>query len=185
MNVLTFINIRHKAHKTKWKITGGIFDMPRPCSICNHAERKDIDVALKAGEKLKELAGWYGVSTAALSRHRGHIEEQELPRTAEQDDNETIDRLDPYDEENDEYNFDGLGTVLICSCGNVNVGVTGYIDEHAAIVYCPHCDKVGYVSGWLALSLIKLDDKMTKEIKQNADPLPWQKKYSYCNQSKL
>jgi len=45
------------------------------CSVCTHAERDAIDRALLAGETLRSIAGRFGVSKDAVSRHRPHIGE--------------------------------------------------------------------------------------------------------------
>ena len=47
--------------------------MPRTCSICSHPQRPEIDRALLAAEPERAIAGRYGVSRAALGRHRAHI----------------------------------------------------------------------------------------------------------------
>ena len=44
--------------------------MPRRCTICEHAQRQDIDKALVSGESLRSLKARFGVSASALSRHR-------------------------------------------------------------------------------------------------------------------
>jgi hypothetical protein len=45
----------------------------RVCSICSHPQRPEIDRALLASEPERAIAGRYGVSRAALGRHRAHI----------------------------------------------------------------------------------------------------------------
>ena len=49
--------------------------MPRPCSVCTHAERKAIDKALLNGSALRTIADQHSVSKTALLRHReaGHL----------------------------------------------------------------------------------------------------------------
>ena len=44
--------------------------MSRTCTICTHAERAAIDVALVTGESLRDIAGQYHLSKSALERHR-------------------------------------------------------------------------------------------------------------------
>ncbi len=44
--------------------------MPRPCSICSHADREAIDQALVAGEVFRNIAERFGTSTTALHRHK-------------------------------------------------------------------------------------------------------------------
>ena len=43
--------------------------MARRCTICAHEKRPDIDRALVAGEKYRDIAGQFGVSRSALVRH--------------------------------------------------------------------------------------------------------------------
>lgn len=48
--------------------------MGRTCSICSHPSRVEIDKALVAGEPFRIVAGRFGTSVGALSRHRSaHI----------------------------------------------------------------------------------------------------------------
>ena len=44
--------------------------MPRPCSICRHADREAIDQALVAGGVFRNIAERFGTSTTALHRHK-------------------------------------------------------------------------------------------------------------------
>lgn len=46
--------------------------MPRPCSICRHTERHDIEADLRAGIAYRDVAHRHDVSKDALSRHRAH-----------------------------------------------------------------------------------------------------------------
>lgn len=51
--------------------------MARPCAICSHPERAQIDAALVAGEAFRNIAKRWGMSAAAAFRHRvEHIVEQ-------------------------------------------------------------------------------------------------------------
>lgn len=43
--------------------------MPQVCRVCAHAERATIDAALAAGNALRDIAGRFGVTKDALSRH--------------------------------------------------------------------------------------------------------------------
>ena len=45
--------------------------MPRQCSICSHADRLDIEAALRARTPLRTIAARWSVSKTALLRHRG------------------------------------------------------------------------------------------------------------------
>lgn len=49
--------------------------MPRPCSICTHPKRKDIDKAIARGVSYRAIAGQYQVSKTSVSRHfdSGHV----------------------------------------------------------------------------------------------------------------
>ena len=48
--------------------------MPRPCSICTHSERLEIDRLLLSGEPYRNLAERFGLSIGSISRHReAHI----------------------------------------------------------------------------------------------------------------
>ena len=50
--------------------------MPRRCTICDHAERAEIDQALVRGATLWEIAGNFGISKSAVHRHaEAHIPE--------------------------------------------------------------------------------------------------------------
>lgn len=44
--------------------------MSRGCSVCDHPQRQNIDMALVAGQTLSQLAAVHNLSTSALSRHR-------------------------------------------------------------------------------------------------------------------
>lgn len=50
--------------------------MPRPCTICAHAERAAIDASLAAGVAYRDIAGQFSVSKTAVARHAtDHIAE--------------------------------------------------------------------------------------------------------------
>jgi hypothetical protein len=46
--------------------------MPRPCSVCNHDQRREIDKALLNGESYRNVSQQFRVSPAALTRHKPH-----------------------------------------------------------------------------------------------------------------
>ena len=48
--------------------------MPRPCTVCIHAERPTIDQELADAISLREIAQHYGVSKSAVLRHQQHQE---------------------------------------------------------------------------------------------------------------
>ena len=45
----------------------------KTCAICNHPRRAEIDRLLVEKVSLRDIAGRFGVSRSALSRHTGHI----------------------------------------------------------------------------------------------------------------
>jgi hypothetical protein len=48
--------------------------MARPCSVCGHAQRSEIDKALVANESYREVSRRYGLSVPAVGRHaKGHV----------------------------------------------------------------------------------------------------------------
>ena len=47
--------------------------MPKPCTVCTHTKRADIDRALMAGVSYRTLAAQYGPSPSALCRHVRHL----------------------------------------------------------------------------------------------------------------
>jgi hypothetical protein len=44
--------------------------VPRVCSVCSHASRQEIELALISGQSLRDIAGQFDVSKTALDRHR-------------------------------------------------------------------------------------------------------------------
>lgn len=42
----------------------------RPCRVCQHPKRPEIDAALRNGEKISTLVGVYGVGEGNLRRHK-------------------------------------------------------------------------------------------------------------------
>ncbi len=47
--------------------------MPKPCSVCHHSKRQDIDRALMAGVSYRTLSAQFGPSPSALCRHVRHL----------------------------------------------------------------------------------------------------------------
>jgi hypothetical protein len=47
--------------------------MARPCSICNHPKREEIDAALVAGTPLRDIARQFKTGKDALARHKAHV----------------------------------------------------------------------------------------------------------------
>jgi len=45
----------------------------KTCAVCNHPRRAEIDRLLVEKVSLRDIAGRFGVSRSALSRHGGHI----------------------------------------------------------------------------------------------------------------
>lgn len=66
--------------------------MPRRCSICDHTERVEIDLALVGGEPYRSIAKRYEASESAMYRHKAeHLPEklsraQDAAEVAEADD---------------------------------------------------------------------------------------------------
>lgn len=44
--------------------------MARPCTVCRHPGREEIDAALAGGASLAEVGGRFGLKRMALSKHR-------------------------------------------------------------------------------------------------------------------
>ena len=47
--------------------------MGRPCGLCQHARRPEIDAALVGGQPYRNISKRFQISPAALSRHRAHV----------------------------------------------------------------------------------------------------------------
>lgn len=49
--------------------------MGRPCTVCTHPARQEIDKLLLSGTPYREIVGQFGISKSALGRHKteGHI----------------------------------------------------------------------------------------------------------------
>lgn len=48
--------------------------MSRPCTVCQHEKREEIEAAIAAGLPYRRIAECYGVSISAISRHvRTHV----------------------------------------------------------------------------------------------------------------
>ena len=47
--------------------------MARPCSICTHPQRAEIDKEIVSGKSFRTIAGGFDVSESALKRHKKHI----------------------------------------------------------------------------------------------------------------
>jgi len=47
--------------------------MARPCTVCRHPRREEIDGALVSGEPLRNIVERCSVSLGALSRHKAHL----------------------------------------------------------------------------------------------------------------
>lgn len=42
----------------------------RPCSVCEHAERRNVETALLAGASIREVAQRYGLTKSTVARHQ-------------------------------------------------------------------------------------------------------------------
>jgi len=58
------------------KKSGGPGFQPGRCSVCNHPSLPEIDRGLINGVPLRTLAGNFGLSPSALSRHTRHLRRQ-------------------------------------------------------------------------------------------------------------
>lgn len=47
--------------------------MPRTCTVCTHPKRLQIERAIVAGTSLRAIAGRFGPSKTAITRHRTHV----------------------------------------------------------------------------------------------------------------
>jgi hypothetical protein len=45
-------------------------EMARPCILCEHAQRREIEAAIIAGRSLRSLSAEYGITYGAIHRHR-------------------------------------------------------------------------------------------------------------------
>jgi hypothetical protein len=105
--------------------------MPRPCTVCTHVKRKEIEGALEARERLRDIAARYEVSLAALSRHKAHMAQEEGGQ--------------------DKVNL----VVLACpSCGEAEIYFNGWQDDNTVIIYCPWCKNQGFIRN-LAVSEVE------------------------------
>ncbi|MFZ2088783.1 MAG: hypothetical protein WAU47_09425 [Desulfobaccales bacterium] len=71
--------------------------MPKPCSVCGHEARDQIDRALLAGVPYRTLAAKYNLSPSALCRHTRHLARAlEVARTRQDQkfNREILDKLD-------------------------------------------------------------------------------------------
>jgi len=141
--------------------------MPRPCSVCTHKDAEAINKALTAGEKLKAIADQYGVSKAALSRHRGHMETGDgAPKKLE-----TV----PAFGKAVEYDIEALA--LVCPfCGELELYFKEWLDGgKAAVIVCPWCPREFTIQGLTVGPVSMTLDAAAKVAKEAAMP-PWKKK---------
>ncbi len=54
--------------------------MPPTCSICRHAKRADIDLAIVRGTSLRDIAAQFGVSHNAVGRHKTKCVAEQIER---------------------------------------------------------------------------------------------------------
>jgi len=47
--------------------------MGRPCTVCNHEKRVEIDAALAGGESYRNVANRFGTTPSSVNRHQAHI----------------------------------------------------------------------------------------------------------------
>jgi transposase len=53
----------------------------RPCTVCNHRQRDEIERALLQGESERAVSKRFEVSAASVHRHKAHVRTQ-LSKTA-------------------------------------------------------------------------------------------------------
>ena len=156
--------------------------MPRACSICNHDNRESIEEALEAGETLRVIAARYGVSIAALSRHRAHIADNKPEPSPRKEDN-TVPK--PPLSDSSEIYVPSL--VLVCpNCGKMEIYLAGWLsDKQTAIIECPWCPYTGYVKG-LAIGTIDLSLDLTTEISMKSESPPFEENETvgFCYETK-
>jgi len=102
--------------------------MSKPCRICSHPERDDIDQAILSGVSYRSLTEQYGISAGTIARHKegGHITQalvqakqvQEITRSADLLDmtmsllNEAQDIVEESRQEGDRRTaLDGIGKI--------------------------------------------------------------------------
>jgi hypothetical protein len=56
--------------------------MSTGCSVCTHAQRDELEAALREGVSLRELEGQFHVSRSSLSRHASHTPDSVSPPPA-------------------------------------------------------------------------------------------------------
>jgi hypothetical protein len=47
--------------------------MARPCTVCSHPKRAEIDEAILSGTAIRDIAGQWGLGKSAVDRHRSHL----------------------------------------------------------------------------------------------------------------
>ena len=47
--------------------------MPRPCALCGHARRDEVDAAIRNNEPYQRIAMRFGTSMVSILNHRGHL----------------------------------------------------------------------------------------------------------------
>ena len=66
--------------------------MPMVCTVCRHASRAAIDMALVAGESYRDIAKQFGVSAAAVFRHKdSHLPAHVVQAAADEASKQAID----------------------------------------------------------------------------------------------
>jgi hypothetical protein len=53
--------------------------MPRTCTICRHAKRREIEADVQAGLSYRDVARRHNISKDVICRHRAHVSLQTTP----------------------------------------------------------------------------------------------------------
>lgn len=141
--------------------------MPRPCSVCIHKDAEAINKALVAGETLQAIADRYGVSKAALSRHRRHMETKAgAPK-----------KLEPVSTPGKavEHNYDIEALALVCPfCGELELYFDGWLEDGTAIIVCPWCPREFVIQG-LTVGPVSMTLDAAVKVSREAPVPPWKK----------
>ena len=71
--------------------------MPKPCSVCTHPSREQIDRALMSGVPYRTLAAQYDLSASALCRHMRHLARYRENLVKQEDHRHNLAMLDKID----------------------------------------------------------------------------------------
>jgi len=63
------------------------------CAGCNHPKSKELNAAIKNGASMSALVETYGISRAALYRHKAHIGERDPDKTKTFEEKTSLERI--------------------------------------------------------------------------------------------